>query len=185
MMCCSINKSLAALPLFLLLLICACSSFTPAFPESQSWSALEADRIAATVWIAPVVLEKAGAWPTAADEAAGLLPLMFLEHNFKAVKEKAGAAYIAALTLREHEIGREWKTRVSLSVELRLWSAGTEADEREHTAPLAAGRVLLQGNQSFSSSKTLSRLLKRAVEKAIWALPEGQKTNRTGGEGAP
>jgi hypothetical protein len=183
MMCCAIKKHLSVLPLLLLFFVCACSSFPPALPRSQSWSALQADGIAGTVWIAPVEAEKAGAWPTAADEAAGLLPLLFLEHNFEAVKEEAGAAYIAALTLREREISREWKTQISLSVELRLWSAGTEAEEREHTAPLAAGRVLLQGNQSFSSSKTLNRLLKQAVEKAIRALPGRQKTNRAG-EGA-
>jgi hypothetical protein len=148
----------------------SCSSFS----ESRSWSALEKG-IAGTVWVAAIKADKAGGWSSVENEAAGLLPLLFLERRFKMVREE-DADYIAELNLREREFNRGWESETSLSVELRLWSAGTSAEERAMTVPLAAGQVLLQGDESLSSSGTLGRLLRAAVKKAVGALPAVEKT---------
>jgi hypothetical protein len=148
----------------------ACSSF----PQSRSWSALKEEEIAGTVWVAAIKADKAGGWSSVENEAGALLPLLFLERRFKTVGEKEGADYIAELDLREREFSRGWENHASISVELRLWPVEA-AGERELPVPLAAGQVLLQGDESLSSSETLSRLLRKAVEKAVMALLESQK----------
>jgi hypothetical protein len=145
----------------------ACSSFS----ESRSWSALKEGEIAGTVWVAAVKADKAGGWSSVEDEAADLLPLLFLERRFKTAGGKAGADYIAELSMREREFSRGWENHASISVELRIWLAEA-AEDRELTVPLAAGQVLLQGDESLSSSGTLGRLLRKAVKEAVKALPE-------------
>jgi hypothetical protein len=146
----------------------ACSSFS----KSRSWSALNEDEIAGTVRVAAVKADKAGGWSSVENEAAVLLPLLFLEQRLKAVGEGENADYVAELSLREREFSRGWKSRTSLAVELRLWSAQARAGGGEAPVPLAAGQVLLQGENSLSSSKTLGRLLRKAVKKAVKALPK-------------
>lgn len=148
----------------------ACSSFT----KSRSWSALKDEKITGTILVAAVKADKTGGWSSVENEAAALLPLLFLERRFKTVGEEEGADYIAELNLREREFSRGWENQASISVELRLWPAAS-AGERELTAPLAAGQVLLQGDESLSSSGTLVRLLRKAVGKALKALPKSQK----------
>jgi hypothetical protein len=159
---------------FLTCLLClagGCSSFT----RSRSWLAPGEQDIAGTVWVAAVRTDKAGGWSSVENEAAGLLPLLFLEHRMKAVGKEAEADYIAELSLREREFHRGWERRSSLSVELRLWPARSAAGEWETALPLAAARILLQGDESLSSSETLDRLLRQAVKKAVAALPKPQK----------
>jgi hypothetical protein len=166
-----------------LLLTCslclACSSFS----RSRSWSALKENEIAGTVWVAAVKADKAGSWSSVENEAAALLPLLFLEQRLKAVGEEKDADYIAELSLREREFSRGWKNRTSLSVELRLWPA--KAGARETALPLAAGQVLLQGEDSLSSSRTLGRLIRKAVEQAVKALLETQKIDTPEAAGSP
>jgi hypothetical protein len=165
----------AAICVFLLAcalcLIGACSSFS----RSRSWSALKEDEIAGTVWVASVKADKAGTWSSVENEAAALLPLIFLEERLEAVGEREEADYIAELSLREREFSLGWESRTSLTVELRLWPAKVETGERETLVPLAAGQVILQGEDSFSSSGTLGRLLRKAVEQAVRALPKPQE----------
>jgi hypothetical protein len=144
----------------------ACASFS----KSRSWSALSKEEIAGTVRLAAVKADKAGAWSSVEDEAAALLPLLFLERRLKTVGEGEDADYIAELSLREREFHRGWKSRASLSVELRLWSGKAKTGDRE--VPLAAGQVLLLGEDSLSSSMTLGRLLRKAVAQAVKALPK-------------
>jgi hypothetical protein len=149
----------------------ACSSF----PKSRSWSALNEDEFAGTVWVAVVKADKTGGWSSVENEAASLLPLLFLEHRLKTAGEGEDADYVAELILREREFNQGWENKSSLAVELRLWPAKTEAGERETMVPLAAGQVLLQGEDSLSSSRTLGRLLRKVVDKTVRALPESQK----------
>ena len=144
----------------------ACASF----PQSRFWPALQEDEIAATVWVAAVTADKAGGWSSVENEAAAILPLIFLEQRLRAVGEGEDADYIAELSMREREFSQGWKNRSSLSVELRLWPA--KAGARETTLPLAAGQVLLQGEDSLASSRTLGRLIRKAVEQAVKALPK-------------
>jgi hypothetical protein len=122
--------------------------------------------------VAAVKADKAGGWSSVEDEAAALLPLLFLEQRLKAVGEEADADYVAEISLREREFSRGWKSRTSLAVELRLWPA--KAGGREAQVPLAAGQVLLQGEDSLSSSNTLGRLLRKAVEQSVRALPKSE-----------
>jgi hypothetical protein len=155
-----------------LLLACSLCLACASFPKSRSWPALKEDEIAGTVWVAAVKTDKAGGWSSVENEAAALLPLLFLEQRLKAVGEGEDADYIAELSLREREFSRGWKSQASLAVELRLWPA--QAGARETALPLAAAQVLLQGEDSLSSSRTLGRLLRKAVEQAIKALPKPQ-----------
>lgn len=152
-----------------LCLLGACSSFS----KSRSWPALNEEEIMGTLWIAAVKADKAGGWSSVEDEAAALLPLLFLEQRIKTVGEGEDADYVAEIILREREFSRGWKNTASLAVELRLWPA--KAGARETLVPLAAGQVLLQGEDSLSSSKTLGRLLRKAVEQAVKALQKTQK----------
>jgi hypothetical protein len=125
--------------------------------------------------VAAVKTDKVGGWSSVESEATGLLPLLFLERRMKAVGKEEEADYIAELSLREREFHRGWERRSSLSVELRLWSARTAAGEWETALPLAAGRILVQGDESLSSSRTLDRLLRKAVKTAVATLPKLQK----------
>jgi hypothetical protein len=137
--------------------------------------ALNEDEFTGTVWVAAVKADKTGGWSSVENEAAALLPLLFLEHRLKTAREREDADYVAELILREREFNRGWENKSSLAVELRLWSTKTDAGERETLVPLAAGQVLLQGEDSLSSSRTLGRLLRKAVKQAVRVLPKLQK----------
>jgi hypothetical protein len=65
-----------------------------------------------------------------------------------------------------------WKTRRSLSAEILIFKNETTGNSNEDTTPLAAGKALLSGTKSLSSSKTLYNLLQSALSNAIKALPK-------------
>jgi hypothetical protein len=167
----SFNAGCAKICVFILACVLCLAGACTSFSKSRSWPALKEHTVAGTVWVGAVKADKAGSWASVESEAAGLLPLIFLEYRLKTVSTEEKAGYIAELSLREREFSRGWEKQLSLSVEMRLWPSGTTAGEREKTAPLAAGQVLLQGEDSLSSSETLGRLIRRAVGKAVTALP--------------
>lgn len=144
----------------------SCASFTFNSRESDSWLAVEEAR--GTIRIISVSVDKSGDWGSLENEIAGLLPLFFSEESYRVVSSPARADYCAEVKVREREYPDGWRTRRSLSAEVRFWS-----DEETSGLPLSAGRVLLQGNRSLASSKTLSGMLRKAVKNAVRGLPAG------------
>ncbi|AEF82324.1 hypothetical protein [Leadbettera azotonutricia] len=163
------NMVLVIVMLLIILIIgISCGSFPAKFSSSQSWSMPKEEKLSGTIWIASVWADKAGGWISIEKEAAGLLPLIFMDEGYLCLAEQDGADFIAEATVREREYIQGWKTKASISVDVKLWQ---KTNSRALTAaPAAAGRVTVQGNASLVSSKTLNRMLKKAVKKAIHAL---------------
>ena len=86
-------------------------------------------------------------------------------------------AYTLDAILIEREYMENWKTRRSLSVEIFIWKNEKVVNSSEipKTAgdkmPLAAGKALLSGSKSLSSSRVLHNLLKLALSNALKAMP--------------
>ena len=144
---------------------CATTSFRST--NSSSWIAKKSAKARGTVRIGTVSAEKSGEWGTLEREVRELLPLYFSEKNYIAVSPGSEADYTAEVRVREREYPKGWKTRHSLSVEVRLW----QKENDEQPLPLAAGRTMNQGKETFSSSKTLSSMLRQAVKNAVRGLP--------------
>ena len=161
---------------FFLLLILAlivlgsCVSFH--FGGNSSWATDNKEETVGTVRIISVHAEKPGEWGLLEKEVGDLLPLLFFEKGYIAVSPDEEAALLAEVTVREREYIDGWKTRRSLSAEVRLWAREEFADQ---PLPLSAGRALSNGKQSFASSKTLSAMLRKAVKNAVNGLP-GQES---------
>jgi hypothetical protein len=99
---------------------------------------------------------------------ADLAPLLFREQGCILSAGGEGAEYAADIRLREREYSSGWKTRRSLALEVRFWPAGEGAGRED--IPLAAGRVLSLGDESFASSGTAGRMLNLGIKKAAAAL---------------
>ena len=153
--------------LFLLsLAFCGCSSLPFDTYGSSRWAG-DIVNVLGSVRIISVSAERSGEWGALEKEARDLLPLLFSEESYRVVSHSAGADYSADIKLREREYADGWRTKRSLSVEVRLW----KGDVIE-PLPLSAGRSLIQGKQSLASSRTLSYMLRKAVRNAIRGLPE-------------
>ena len=156
--------------LFLLPLVFGgCISFPFDISRNSRWAGeikTTRQNAKATVRIQSVSAERSGEWGSLEKEAIDLLPLLFSEESYMVVQQSAEADYSAEVKLREREYTDGWRTKRSLSAEVRLW-------ERNNTGPLpvSAGRSLIQGKQSLASSKTLTAILRKAVGNAVRGLP--------------
>ena len=144
----------------------ACGSFDLSQGSSWAW---DREMSRASIRVVSVSVEKSGEWGSLEKEASDLLPLLFSEHSYLVAPSSARADYAADLKLREREYTDSWQTKRSLSVELRLWADDGSFDG---LYPLSTGQALNDGRRSFSSSKTLSAMLRRAVKNAVAGLPE-------------
>ena len=156
---------------------CVSTSFDSA--NSSSWKAREKEKAKGTVRIVSVSAEKSGEWGTLEREVKELVPLYFSEKAYVTVSSTAEADYAAEVRVREREYPKGWKTNHSLSVEVRLWAGEDEG----LPLPMTAGRAQSQGKKSFSSSKTLSVMLRRAVKNAVRKLPSKKRNLVSGQEG--
>ena len=147
--------------LALIVLFAGCSTF-----ENNAWDAVGAESSRGTIRITSVSADKSGEWGSLEKEINDLLPLLFREESYLVVSSSASADYSVEVKVREREFTDGWRTKRSLSVELRLWAAGDTG-----TLPLSAGRAIIQGKQSLASSKTLSSMLRTAVKNAVKGLP--------------
>ncbi|MDR2552487.1 MAG: hypothetical protein LBD31_04890 [Treponema sp.] len=106
-------------------------------------------------------------------EVERLLPLLLAEEGYAGkarMPEENGLSipgYRVESFLVEREYTEGWKTRRSLSAEILIWKSGVP----EGDPPLAAGKAVLLGSKSLSSSKVLYDLLRRALSRALRALP--------------
>ena len=157
------------LKFFLVLTLAAlgsCLSFNP-FGNS-SWATGNMETVKGSIRIVSVSAEKSGEWGLLEKEVNDLLPLLFFEEGYVLVSHDGQADIFAEVTVREREYIDGWKTRRSLSAEVRIWDAG---DFSGQPLPLSAGRALSGGKQSFASSKTLSAMLRKAIKNAVNGLP--------------
>ena len=142
----------------------SCVSFD--YFESSSW-AWDRGNARGTVQVISVSAEKAGDWGALEKEINDLLPLLFSEEAYLVVSPSARADYSAEVSVREREFPDGWQTKRSLSAEVRLWRGESFPGQ---VLPLASGRALNQGKQSFASSVTLSAMLRKAVKNAVRGL---------------
>ena len=140
-----------------------CSSLPFDPPENSGWTGT-IERVRGSVRIVSVSAERSGEWGSLEKETRDLLPLLFSEESYRVVS--GNADYSAEVNVREREYADGWRTKRSLSVEVRLW-----AGEGSEPLPLSAGRSLIQGKQSLASSKTLSDMLRKAVKNVVAGLP--------------
>jgi hypothetical protein len=145
----------------------SCASFPFISEDISSWGERNISLMRGTIRINSVSVEKQGDMGSLEGEINDLLPLLFSEEHFLVVSSSAKADYSAEVKLREREYPDGWQTKRSLSAEVRLWEA--EADNS--VFPLSTGRTLVTGQQSFSSSKALSAVLRKTVKKAVLELP--------------
>jgi hypothetical protein len=151
----------------ILVLLISCGTF-PGTAQFRSWSLEEKSAPEGKIHINKVYFDAPAGWNALEEEASRALPLILLERNYLAVDSQKAAGYAMDVTLREREYLKGWKTKRSLSVEVCIWPGN--GIENGIAVPLAAGRAIMQGSESFSSSKTLYSLLEKAVKGAIKAL---------------
>jgi len=152
----------------------SCISFSFDSRENSSWASGDMENLGSfrngTVQVLSVSAEKSGECLSLENEIRDLLPLLFSEKNFLVVSAPVKADYYADVKIREREYTDRWLTKRSLAAEVRIWSG--EFDEiLSRPLPLSAGRTLVNGKQSFASSKILSAMLRRAVAGAVKGLP--------------
>jgi hypothetical protein len=164
---CKSSPGLIITPAVVLVLLLSCGTF-PETARSRSWYLDEKSAPKEKIYITKVYFDAAAGWNALEEEAARALPLILLERNYLAVDSQKAAGYAMDVTLREREYLKGWKTKRSLSVEVCIWPGS--GVENGIAVPLAAGSAIMQGSQSFSSSKTLYSLLEKAVKSAIKAL---------------
>ena len=148
-----------------LALLAGCSTLPLDSSENSSWSQSGIGKLRGTIRIISVSADKSGEWGSLEKEIADLLPLLFSEESYRVVPASEEADYCAEVKAREREYPVGWRTKRSLSVEVRLWRGNTSGP-----LPLSAGRSLIQGKQSLASSKTTSAMLRKAIKNAIRGL---------------
>ena len=150
----------------------SCSSLPFDLSQNSKWAGM-IENARGSIKIISVSAERSGEWNALKNEITDLLPLFFSGESFRVVSSSVAADYSAEVKAREREYTDGWRTKRSLSVEVRIW----EGDENA-PLPLSTGRSLIQGKQTLSSSRTLSAMLGKAVKNAIRALPESAGISR-------
>jgi hypothetical protein len=155
------------------LAVLSCESLPVNYSRSISWKA--PGKIKGTLRIIDVRVERNGNRDLLERELEGLAPLVFGKQGYRTAGDGEKADYAADIRAYEREYSTDWRTRRSVSVEVRIWEdSGTPAETGGFSPgrrlPLAAGQVILTGNKSLSSSATMNRMLVRAVNKSLGAL---------------
>jgi hypothetical protein len=139
------------------------SCSTLGLPSGKGWTS-GPKKIMGTAELGTIRVDKNEDWDSVEAEAKRLLPLLLAEQGYV-----HGTAYRVNAVLIDREYMENWKTRRSLTAEIRIWKSAEYGEEK---IPLAAGRALLSGKKSLSSSKVLHDLLKLALSRALKALPK-------------
>ncbi|MFP3089654.1 hypothetical protein LQZ21_04940 [Treponema sp. TIM-1] len=133
----------------------------------NSWSSKNRSKMAGTLRLETVSVDKPVDKASIEKEIRGRAPLIFLKQGYLLVPEGEATRYRADIRAIEREYVSGWKTRRSLSMEVFIWQ--DEAESRD-PVPLASGRAAGAGQASLSSSPVVDRLLKTAVKRALGAL---------------
>jgi hypothetical protein len=156
--------TLLALSLFGLFVSCESIPFN--YYVSETWSKMPGSKH--TILLDSVAVDRIGS-SSIENEIAGLSVLLFAECGFHS---DANAEYAVRIHAREREYETGWQTRRSLVMEVRIYQSGSAA---ENNLPLATGRISSSGTKTFSSSETISHMLKLAITKSVHALEKAEK----------
>ena len=159
----------------------SCEALPFNYSAGQSWLIREneQEKILATLTLLGVQVDRSGGWDSVEKETVSLAPLYFWNQGCKTVAAEEGPAYAAGIQVREREFNLGWRTKRSLAVEVRIWvfedapKGGVSVHEQK--LPVAVGRIVSTGEESFSSSHTTGRLLSMAIEKAVKQLAEYER----------
>lgn len=133
----------------------------------NSWSSEDRTKIAGTLRLETVTVDKPVDKASVEKEIRGRAPLVFLKRGYLLVSEEETAQYRADIRAIEREYIAGWKTRRSLSMEVFIWK---DEEGGWDPVPLASGRAAGTGQASLSSSPVTDRLLTTAVKRALGAL---------------
>jgi hypothetical protein len=131
------------------------------------------------VYLNRVYVDRSGNRDSIQDEIYDLAKLVFWTNGLNMVSEITDADFAADIRLHEREYISQWKTKRSLSLELRLWALSEEilnnfllSGDRvfDDALPLAAARAVSTGNRSFLSSYTSGRYLSQVVRNTVKQL---------------
>jgi len=142
----------------------------------ETWytgSAFHLKRKKGNIFLLDVSVNRAGGRDSIQGEINNLAPLLFWKHGLYVVSDIADADYAADIRVHEREYMSKWQTKRSLSLAVRIWSVpGSAADSAlfENMLPLTAGRVVSLKNRTFSSSRTVDRMLMLAIRNAVMRL---------------
>ena len=147
-------------------------------PSGKNWSP-DSGKQLGTVEVGSIRVDKNADWDSIEAETRRLLPMLLAEAGYKhtapgtALSEQIPAYRVDAVLI-EREYMENWKTRRSLSAEILFIENANDAftDNSDKKTILAAGKTLLSGAKSFSSSKILHDLLESALLNALKALPK-------------
>ncbi|MDR1788333.1 MAG: hypothetical protein LBR16_07790 [Treponema sp.] len=128
---------------------------------------------AGTMRISSVYVDMTGDRESVAAEIRDMVPLFLMEKGY-AVRDDEWD-YRIEIRARQRAYHKGLKPKQSISVEARVRTA--EENEAD-VLPLAAGRVLHLGNETLSSSRTLNRMTRAALAKALRALPPRKAAQR-------
>ena len=156
--------------LLFVIFLASCVSFPFDSGESTSWAGKENWK--GTVRVVSVTVDKSGEWGSLEREVNDLLPLLFSEEGYLAVSGSSASDFLAGITIREREYTDGWQTKHSLSAEVRIWKGGSDTCT-DDLLPMSAGRSLSNGRKSFSSSRTLTVLLRKACKNALSGVKPG------------
>ncbi|MCL1928590.1 MAG: hypothetical protein FWG07_07345 [Treponema sp.] len=163
--------------------LCLLSCSMLGIPSGKNWSP-DTGRFFDTLEIGTIQVDKNADWDSVESETKRLLPLLLAKAGYKQVSQGTALpeqlpAYKIDAVLIEREYMENWKTRRSLSAEILVWKNEIMENADDVTAGkpgkrtvLAAGKAILSGAKSFSSSKTLHDLLESALSNALRALPK-------------
>ncbi|MDR0447143.1 MAG: hypothetical protein LBH07_00570 [Treponema sp.] len=161
-------KYLLFLSMGIVFILTSCTNL--GFISGKSWSSDENRFV--SLELGTVQIDKKTDWDSVEAETRRLLPFLFFEFWTKQEIPVPEPAFRVDVILIEREYLENWKTRRSLSAEILVWNAGITENLTGEKIPLAAGKALLSGNKSLSSSKVLHSLLKHALSNALKALPK-------------
>jgi len=174
------TAGLSVVFLFLLIFL-SCEALPFNFSSGQSWLIPSVDsgnsgKPMTTLAILSVQVDRSGGWDSVEKETASLAPLYFWDAGCRVVLAENAPSYAAQIQVREREFNRGWKTKKSLAVEVRIWEY-EDAPEGgktvlENKLPAAVGRIVATGDESFSSSVTIGRLLSKAIKEAVKKLAD-------------
>ena len=179
-------KIMCVIDIFLAMLLFSCYSMPTSF--SQSWRIPEKntsrDKASRTIRLVGISVDRSGGWDSLEKEAAALAPIHFWRKGYRLAGDDS-ADYAAYISLREREFPVGWwRTRRSLAIEVQVWTCTEEMSAGElsrevlsQKLPVAAGRVVVIGDGSFSSSKTTGKLLARAINRTLGKMPPVQRGN--------
>ncbi|MDR2865525.1 MAG: hypothetical protein LBV68_07955 [Spirochaetaceae bacterium] len=188
-------------------LLCpACSTSGISSKQTKTWISGDNFSAAKKLALGKIDIDKIGGGWSVEREIAGILPLIFLEHDYVFLQEGEHADYLVDVYAVERDYYDGWKSKKSIAIEVvfGLLPGATEetavsssaqeltgndpdvknATEIRLKTPFAAGRTIAEGSLGLSSSKNLEALLRLSVEKLVKSIQrhagEKERQKQTG-----